>query len=109
MFAFAKLGGSMSASMMDPCNKIPGVRRIAGQKRHYQLKPSVSEFDFESFLWGVQPELGREIPINRLCSMLTLSTDWDFEAIRTYAIEEISKATMDPIKKIVLARRTNVP
>jgi len=105
VFAYDRRG---SYSGIDPCDHLAGLVRDRSAPHRFKLS-GVSDWDFESFLWGVKPKLGREIPLERLCPLLVLASDWGFTDLRRYAMQKISLHEMDPIRKIVLARRTNVP
>lgn len=100
----------------DPISKLPGLKRHPvrnpkkglGERLKYKLD-GVTPFDFDSLLAGLRPKLGQEIPYERLCPLLVLSTDWGFESIRKYTIDALSKHDDLPIPRILLARRARVP
>ncbi|THG96513.1 hypothetical protein EW026_g5332 [Hermanssonia centrifuga] len=42
-------------------------------------------------------------------ALLSISTRYVFDRIREIAIEEISRQVLDPVKKITLANKYNIP
>ncbi|KAG8923856.1 hypothetical protein FRC02_010852 [Tulasnella sp. 418] len=95
----------------DPCNQLENLSRVwsgAIPLLEFRLH-GISDFDFESLMWGLRPKLGRKIPLNRLKPMLVLATKWEMHNIREFALRHIPKFTMAPLEKIVLCREARVP
>ncbi len=110
----------------DPIERLPGILRGRDRPLQYHLR-AITPWDFDSLVAGLRPRyvnsfsllepqlmstssrLGVEIPYEQLCPMLALATDWNFPALRSYAIDALSKVVDEPpVPRILLARRSNV-
>ncbi|KAJ3519217.1 hypothetical protein NMY22_g13304 [Coprinellus aureogranulatus] len=75
--------------------------------------PSCTKSEFESLLEVLYPPPEflsvREMSKEGFVSVLKLSTLWDMQQVRLFAIEKLSTKEIGVVEKIVLARRYNIP
>ncbi|TRM69022.1 hypothetical protein BD626DRAFT_392453 [Schizophyllum amplum] len=66
---------------------------------------SVTDKDFEKFLWVLNPRVIGEFrtqTVDDWVTVLRLSSLWEFVAIRNLAIERLGSLKIDPVRKIVI-------
>ncbi|KIM82521.1 hypothetical protein PILCRDRAFT_820381 [Piloderma croceum F 1598] len=71
----------------------------------------ISKIDFRAFLKLLYPQsipLRGALSVKEWIAVLKLSTMWDLFSIRKLAIEELSKFTMNPVTRIILARQYRI-